>query len=286
MSAGPSAFPARSEPREIVELRRLRDREPQLASAIDLQLELLELHRRMGVRVLLPRNYRDIDSIGVRLTQGEPLLRFEEIALEWSDVRRLLRDTAELLRRSGMMDQSDCERVQVVTREGHLLEPLVRWWYNTAAAPEAAILPTFADAENLAPALLLTMRPFLSRAAEVLLSRVDCGAWTRAVCPLCAGDPEFAVWGADGRRQLVCSRCTGLWRFADDACPFCEKCDPAHRRSFASPSRTYRVEACDACRRYLKGLDSRAANRSLMLSFDSIATLPLDAAAIQQGYLG
>jgi FdhE protein len=115
---------------------------------------------------------------------------------------------------------------------------------------------------------------------------VDCSAWTRAVCPLCGGDPEFSVWPADGLRQLVCSRCAGCWRFTEDICPFCDACGLAHRRSFASPSRTYRVDACDACRRYLKGFDGRAANRPLMLSFDTIATLPLDAAAIQQGYLG
>jgi hypothetical protein len=281
-----STFPARSEPREVVELRRLRDRQPQLASAIDLQLELLELHRRMAARVLLPRNYRDVATLGERLTRGEPLLRFDEISLDWSDARRLLRDTSDLLRRFGMMDAADCQRVQTLTRDGHALEPLVRWWYNAAAAPDSAGEPPVEQAEVFEHALLLSMRPFLSRAAETLLSRVDCSGWTRGLCPLCKGYPEFAVWPADGLRQLVCSRCAGLWRYPEETCPFCDTCDASRRRSFTSPSRSYRVDACDECRHYLKGFDGRAANRSLMLSFDTIATLPLDAAAIQQGYLG
>jgi hypothetical protein len=286
-SAGSSTFPpARSEPREVVELRRLRERQPQLASAIDLQLELLDMHRRMAGRVSIPRNYRDIPTLGERLARGETLLRYDEIALDWGELRRLLRDVSDLLRRFGMMETEDVQRVQALTRESQALEPLVRWWYDSMASPDRAGEPPIEGAENFEHALLLAMRPFLSRSAEVLLARVDCSAWTRTVCPMCGGHPEFGVWPVDGVRHLVCSRCTGQWRFAEEACPFCESCDPAHRRSFASPSRTYRVDACDQCQRYLKGFDGRAANRPLMLGFDAIATLPLDAAAIQQGFVG
>jgi Protein involved in formate dehydrogenase formation len=286
-SAGSSTFPpARSEPREVVELRRLRERQPQLASAIDLQLELIDMHRRMAVRVSIPRNYRDVSALEERLTRGETLLRYEDIALDWGELRRLLRDVSDLLRRFGMMDAEDVQRVQALTRESQALEPLVRWWYESMASPERAGDAPIEGAENFEHALLLAMRPFLARSAEVLLARVDCSAWTRAVCPMCGGHPDFGVWSTDGVRHLVCGRCTGQWRFAEEACPFCESCDPAHRRSFASPSRTYRVDACDKCQRYLKGFDGRAANRPLMLGFDAIATLPLDAAAIQQGFVG
>lgn len=285
--AGSSTFPpARSEPREVVELRRLRERQPQLASAIDLQIELLDMHRRMAARVSIPRNYRDIPALAERLTRGETLLRYEEIALDWGELRRLLRDVSDLLRRFGMMEAAHVQRVHALTRDSQALEPLVRWWYESMAAPERAGEPPLEDAEHFEHALLLAMRPFLSRSAEVLLARVDCSAWTRAVCPMCGGQPEFGVWPADGARHLVCGRCTGQWRFAEEACAFCESCDPTHRRSFASPSRTYRVDACDQCQRYLKGFDGRAANRPLMLAFDAIATLPLDAAAIQQGFVG
>ena len=48
------APPARSEPREIVELRQLRLDQPELAQAIDLQIDLLQLQRRVQSRVPLP----------------------------------------------------------------------------------------------------------------------------------------------------------------------------------------------------------------------------------------
>ena len=46
--------PQRAEPREIVELRQLKVDQPELAEAIDLQIQLLQLQRRVQSRVPLP----------------------------------------------------------------------------------------------------------------------------------------------------------------------------------------------------------------------------------------
>jgi hypothetical protein len=39
------------------------------------------------------------------------------------------------------------------------------------------------------------------------------------------------------------------------------------------------------CKRYLKAYDGRNALRPVMIAVDSIATLPLDAIAMQRGYM-
>ena len=54
--------------------------------------------------------------------------------------------------------------------------------------------------------------------------------------------------------------------------------------SFATPDGTYRVTACQSCKRYLKTLDGRRAGRSAMPNVDAIATLPLDAVVMQRGF--
>ena len=41
---------------------------------------------------------------------------------------------------------------------------------------------------------------------------------------------------------------------------------------------------CDVCERYLKAYDARQASRPVMPAVDGVATLPLDAAAMQKGY--
>jgi hypothetical protein len=275
----------RAESREVAELRRLRAEQPALAAAIDFHIELMEMERRVRARVPLPRNYRQVASLTERLAAGQPLLHFDEIPLDWSDFRRLFREAADTLRRHGMMDEGECQRVHALTRDGDALPPLARWWYNTAADPDHAGDAPIEEAELLHHALLHALRPFLMRSAEAILPNVDLRSWQRGSCPLCGGDPDFAVWSAT-ERQLLCGRCAGQWTYPDPQCAFCGTADAAQLHSFGGSSRIYRVEACDACHRYLKGFDSRIAGRPLMLTFDAVATLPLDAAVIQRGYIG
>lgn len=284
-STSPSPAP-RSETREVVELRRLRAEQPALAGAIDFHIELLDMERRVRARVPLPRNYRHVASLTERLAAGQPLLQFDEIPLDWSDFRRLFREAADTLRRHGMMDDGDCQRVHALTRDGDALPPLARWWYNTAADPEHAGEAPIEHAEHLHHALLRALRPFLTRSAEAILPNVDLRSWQRGRCPLCGGDPDFAVWSAGAERHLVCGRCAGQWPYPDPQCAFCGTANPTQLRTFAGSARIYRVVACDVCHRYLKGFDGRVAGRTLMLTFDAVATLPLDAAVIQRGYIG
>lgn len=278
----PYASAARAEPREIIELRRLREAQPHLASAIDFHLDLLEHQRRIRARVALPRNYRLLSTLGERIATGDILLRYDEISFEWSDARRLLRETADLLVRYGMLDKADCARVHMLTRDGDKLEPFVRWWYLSAAEPSAAGVSPVERGEALDSVMLLALRPFLARAAETLLPQIDTSAWGRGRCPLCGGAPELAVWDAAGTHQLVCARCHGTWGFPEARCPFCESGEK--HRPFVSQTLAYRIDACDGCTRYVKGFDARRAGRPPLLTLDAIATLPLDAAAQQRGY--
>jgi len=87
-------------------------------------------------------------------------------------------------------------------------------------------------------------------------------------------------------RRLFCGRCIAQWSFPSLTCPFCANDDRALITSFATRDGRYRVSACDVCRRYIKAYDARRAQRPVMVAVDSIATLPLDAAAMQRGYVG
>jgi FdhE protein len=269
-------------------LRRLRVEQPALASAIDLHIELMEMERRVRARVPLPRNYRQIASLTERLRAGHTLLQFEELPIDWSDLRRLFRDSADTLRRFGMMDEAECTRVHSLTRDADALPALARWWYASAADPDAAGEPPVHDAELLHHALLHALRPFLTRSAEAILPQVDCQDWQRGTCPLCGGDPDFSVWMSTGSggRLLLCGRCAGQWAYPDQQCSFCGTDDAEKLQSFAGSPRIYRVDACEACHRYLKGFDGRLAGRPIMLTYDSVATLTLDAAVISRGYIG
>ena len=103
---------------------------------------------------------------------------------------------------------------------------------------------------------------------------------------MCGWEPELAVITPSAERRLICGRCTAQWGFGAHTCPFCSNDDRTLVTSFATRDGRYRVYACDVCRRYLKAFDSRNATRPVFVAVDSIATLPLDAAAMQKGYVG
>jgi FdhE protein len=128
------------------------------------------------------------------------------------------------------------------------------------------------------------MRPFLVRCSEAAQSRLDLSGWAWGYCPVCGGEPEFAAITPAADRLLVCGRCTHRWKFDPLTCPYCGNNDRTRITSFASRDGMYRIAACDVCSRYLKAHDGRRASRPLMLPVDTVATLPLDAAAMQKGY--
>jgi len=274
---------SRAEPPDMAELLRLRTEQPDLASAVDLQLDLIRLDRRVRPRLTLPTQTFEAGPLQTALRSGRPLLRFEDLGLNWSDFRFVFRSVAELMRRYDALEEADYRRTEDFAREADRLEPLVVEWFTTGVDPGSANPPP--DLPGLESVIQLAMRPFLARCAEALAT-LDLSEWTRGCCPLCGGEPEFATITRAAERFLICSRCTARWRFDSIACPFCNNAERDRITSFASRDGRYRVYACDECLRYLKAYDSRTASRPVMVVVDSIATLPLDAAAIQRGYVG
>ena len=151
--------PQRSESREIAELRRLKQEQPDLASAADLQIELLQLQRRVQSRVSLPSIRLDTDFINAQLASA-PVLHFEQLPLEWGDLRFLLRATAAAMRSHEALDDTDFRRIETLCRDADRLpagHPLVvRVGEDRRAADSSGWRP---DSSRCS---LQAMRPFLT----------------------------------------------------------------------------------------------------------------------------
>jgi FdhE protein len=247
---------------------------------VDLQIELLQLQRRVQSRVPLPSIKLEAAYLNDLLARG-PILQFEHLPIDWSDLRFLLRATASAMRTHEALDDGDFRSAEALSRNSELLPGVARTWYE-AVKPDAPSLE--ADAAGIDPVMLQAMRPFLTRAADAIMARTDFAGWDRGTCPLCSGEPDFSVITPSADRLLICSRCSARWRFPQLSCPFCPNTDRTMITSFASRDGRYRLNACDVCQRYLKAYDARRAARPVMPSVDSVATLPLDAAAMQKGY--
>jgi hypothetical protein len=274
-----------------LELQAIRAQHPELAGAVDMHLELLELQRRIQGRVPLPMLDLSADALQRHQAEARPILRFEDIPLDLTDLRLMVRQTADVLRRFGALDETDYQKVQSLGRDMQLLTVVSRW-FRAAAERQLAVagLATasggsdLTDDSTVGQVLALAMRPFLSRCAEVLQQRPELSAWTHSHCAMCGGEPDLAVITPSAERHLICGRCSLRWKFESLTCPYCRNSDRSRITSFATTDGKYRVYACDACRRYLKAYDGRRATRPVMPMVDSVATLPLDAAAMQRGY--
>lgn len=273
----------------MAELRELAERHPELSAAASLQMELVTVLRRVQTRVATASVTLSPEEIAARLSSGQPLLTFDRLPVDWNEARLLFRQITDVLRRHDQIDAITMTRLHDIGRSEEL-PALVRRWFEGGSCGGGV--------DMVDEVIAWAMRPFLMRTADVLQQRASFkdetpgrghndaafGAWKRGVCPVCGGEPDFACITAAAERFLICCRCQTRWPTEPIACPFCGEHERHRITSFATPDGTYRVTACQTCRRYLKTLDGRRAGRSVMPTVDTIATLPLDAVVMQRGF--
>jgi len=99
-------------------------------------------------------------------------------------------------------------------------------------------------------------------------------------CPFCAGRPQLAFLRAEpgaegGNRHLLCATCLTVWPFRRVVCAHCGEERPAKLGWFHAPEFDHvRIEACDTCRHYLKGVDLTRLGLAVPL-VDEIAAVAL-----------
>ncbi|MBI3001875.1 MAG: formate dehydrogenase accessory protein FdhE [Deltaproteobacteria bacterium] len=113
-------------------------------------------------------------------------------------------------------------------------------------------------------------------------------------CPFCGGAPQMSYLqsppsivggGAEGaRRYLLCSLCFTTWPVNRISCAHCQEVDPYKLPYYQTDQLpTVRVEACDTCKHYIKGVDLTKDGLAVPL-VDEIATPALDLWAQEHGY--
>jgi FdhE protein len=109
-------------------------------------------------------------------------------------------------------------------------------------------------------------------------------------CPFCCSKPQVSLLqikessSESGGRDLVCSLCLFLWPFRRVVCAECLEEDPAKVGYYHAPDYDYiRVEACDTCGHYIKGIDLTKYGLAVPL-VDEVAAAPLDLWARDKGY--
>jgi len=109
-------------------------------------------------------------------------------------------------------------------------------------------------------------------------------------CPFCGGNPQVSFLQSkeanaeSGSRDLICATCLSSWEFRRVVCVNCGEERPAKLGYFHTPEYDHvRIEACDTCKHYIKGVDLTRLGFAAPL-VDEVAAAPLDVWARAHGY--
>lgn len=252
-------------------------RHPELADTLGLHIAILEA--RAAVTATAPPLLAD--DARARLARGVPVLRADELTLDWDALARLIQTLCAIAARH-RPDQADAFTEIAREMSPSRAEELARAFLaNTFASRVMDHSPLDAFVLNNA------LRPFLSAYARGLGNFVNDAAWYRADCPICGGAPDFAALEKEsGARRLLCARCDAEWTFHRAVCPFCSEESPGKIGYHPSADGAYRLYTCENCKRYLKTIDLRELAREVNLAAERILTIGMDVAARKAGYRG
>ena len=109
-------------------------------------------------------------------------------------------------------------------------------------------------------------------------------------CPFCGGNPQVSALqnketsAESGNRDLICATCLSSWEFRRVVCANCGEERPTKLGYFHSPEFDHvRIEACDTCKHYIKGVDLTRLGFAAPL-VDEVYASPLDLWAREHGY--
>ena len=107
-------------------------------------------------------------------------------------------------------------------------------------------------------------------------------------CPFCGRKPVVGVLRPEGdgaKRSLICSMCGTEWRLGRIRCASCAEETPENLPVYSTKQFPHvRVEACNACRCYIKTVDMTKNGRAVPV-VDELATIPLNLWAEEHGYV-
>lgn len=246
----------------------------------------------------------------------EQIQRADELALKKSETRELLAFYARLLRaqkeifeylrsRKGWLPSGLLERdlsvlkammpgllttvesngpAQLAGEARHLLqaseaetdEMLLEYWREPS------------DVQFFAKAFLQPYGRWMAESGAKPAGRNLVGGENR--CPFCANKPQLSFLqtqesSADGGgRALVCSLCFTAWPFRRVICANCGEEHPTKLSYFHSPEYDHmRIEACETCKHYIKGVDLTKLGLAVPL-VDEVSAAPLDLWARERGF--
>ena len=252
---------------------------------LDFYKSLLLIQAEVEGSIVVPKPELKKETVNDRMASGKPLLKFDELDLDWSLVEDTFNRVVATFGSFTDLFGPVPEGLLKSKRRQKLNKKITKAWF------EAKSLPADIAGEDISEPLLInliqqTLRPFLISHSQALISLVSQEGWRRGYCPICGGGPDIAFLEKEvGERWLMCSRCDTQWRFQRLECPSCGNQDPKSLPFFSDDKGLYRLYVCEKCHTYLKAVDLRNAKTEIFLPLERLMTLDMDQQGQKMGYL-
>lgn len=230
----------------------------------------------------------DEEDLKVKIMEGFPLVEKRALTLDLSSATRLFKRLCKILSRNKKASH-DAEQIThaLIKKEINFLE----LFKQAASDNNDEYITTLSEKLGAKKDVLSflarnSIKPIFEAYAKELGSRVDQERWWKGYCPICGSEPFMAELKEEGTRFLVCSSCGYEWRFNRVKCPFCENDNHERLRYFYTEKegRTYRVDVCEKCKRYIKTVDTKELGEDIIPLIEDAGTLHLDILAQNEGY--
>jgi len=222
-----------------------------------------------------------------RLRSGIPMLVPERIHVRPGYAVEFLDGLGEILREVNSADLPEAGRRYLAAYSSGRVE--ADSFLRATLHDDTRYFAELARSNELDLAFLVFAAVYLGRPVRGPLAarsreQVDLASWSGGNCPCCGHWPAHSRLDTKGKRFLWCNCCATEWRFPRLRCPYCGNDDQDTLHHFEVEANTgRRVDACGACRRYLKV--KLAASHARDFDRENLLTFPLDIAAVQEGYV-
>jgi FdhE protein len=245
--------------------------------AVFLAQEAAKIHTH-APRIDIPE-----DILSMKLAQKFPLVAAVDFEIDLAASTRLLETLCEIAGASASLNMKEAAGIISESLESKVLNP--KDLFDLALGKDTSAKIPAGVSDDMA--LLFgynSIRPSVQLCSEhlaVLLNAKE--PWRTGYCPVCGTSPGLSMLKGEGERYYVCSFCWHEWLTPRIYCPFCDNTDSSQLHYFFSDQEPeYRVDGCDRCSRYIKTIDLRKTDRTIVPVVEAIATLHLDIKAGDQ----
>ncbi|MFH1155489.1 MAG: formate dehydrogenase accessory protein FdhE [Pseudomonadota bacterium] len=266
---------------------RIRKERPAYEPLIDFYQDLFLAQENSKSRVNVDPVIIARDLVDMKVSNGFPLIEPWQFSLDVPEALELMATLSQLAEAKVPKLEQAARAIHKAVREKK--PELSTLFSDLLKGREEQVSDLASDldisVEELSFFAHAAMAPSIRTGALQLARYLKPGEPQAGVCPVCGSSPAMGYFDQNGARYLACSLCRHTWMVKRMGCALCQSQDAErHHYFFSESEKGYRVDLCDACRRYLKIVDTREIPRDFFPDLELVTTLHLDIKAMDQGY--